>query len=205
MKIFQQENPIGQRIELVERGKKFEVTGVFEDVPNNTHLPYDVLVSWNGYYDDEVNSRWYGAHVYTYVKFQEAFQADGIGGKFPDFFNKHMKPSFDLINGSADLVVQDIEDIHLRSNLTWEVNQNGDLTSVYVLLAIGIFLVLIALVNYLNLSLARSSLRKKQGRIKEAIKAYEKLKRNFPKTKYLEDSNNMLANLEKEQKQLIKS
>jgi len=51
----------------------------------------------------------------------------------------------------------------------------------------------------------RSSLRKKQGRIKEAIKAYEKLKRNFPKTKYLDDSDKMLANLEKEQKQLIKS
>ena len=51
----------------------------------------------------------------------------------------------------------------------------------------------------------RSTPRRKETRIKDAIKAYEKLKRNFPKTKYLEDSNNMLANLEKEQKQLIKS
>ncbi|WP_347174715.1 outer membrane protein assembly factor BamD [Polaribacter uvawellassae] len=51
----------------------------------------------------------------------------------------------------------------------------------------------------------KSSVRKKEGRIKDAIKAYEKLKRNFPKTKYLEDSNKMLATLEKEQKQLIKS
>ena len=50
----------------------------------------------------------------------------------------------------------------------------------------------------------KSTPRRKETRIKDAIKAYEKLKRNFPKTKYLEDSNNMLANLEKEQKQLIK-
>ena len=51
----------------------------------------------------------------------------------------------------------------------------------------------------------RSTTRRKEARIKDAIKAYEKLKRNFPKTKYLEDSNEMLATLEKEQKQLIKS
>ena len=51
----------------------------------------------------------------------------------------------------------------------------------------------------------RSTKRKKETRINDAIKAYEKLKRNFPKTKYLEDSNKMLANLEKEQKQFIKS
>ncbi len=51
----------------------------------------------------------------------------------------------------------------------------------------------------------RSTIRKKEGRIKDAIKAYEKLKRNFPKTKYIDDSNKMLATLEKEQQQLIKS
>ncbi len=170
-KIFGDINPVGKSLEVLERNKKFEITGVFEDVPNNTHLPFEALVSWNGYYDEEVNSRWYGAHVYSYVRLHEAYQANNLIEKFPDFFNTHMKEAFDLINGTADLVVQDIEDIHLKSNLTWEVNKNGDLASVYVLLAIGVFLVFIALVNYLNLSLARNSLRKKEISVRKVIGA----------------------------------
>lgn len=170
-KIFGDINPVGKSLEVLERNKKFEITGVFEDVPRNTHLPFEALVSWNGYYDEEVNTRWYGAHVYSYVKLREAYQANNLIEKFPEFFNTHMKEAFDPINGSADLVVQNIEDIHLKSDLTWEVNKNGDLASVYVLLAIGIFLVLIALVNYLNLSLARNSLRKKEISVRKVIGA----------------------------------
>ncbi|OEK00582.1 hypothetical protein BFP97_03260 [Roseivirga sp. 4D4] len=169
--LFGSESPLGKRIQLAEREKYFEVTGVFEDVPSNTHLPYDVLISWNGYYDAELNSRWFGAHVYTYVKLQEAYQAQGMLDKFPEFFEKHMASNFALMNATADLVVQNIEDIHLKSDLTWEVNPNGDLTSVYVLLAIGVFLVIIALVNYLNLSLARNSLRKKEISVRKVIGA----------------------------------
>lgn len=170
-KIFGNVNPVGEIIEVLERNRKYEITGVFEDVPGNTHLPFDALVSWNGYYDDEVNSRWYGAHVYSYVRLREAYQVNNLKDKFPDFFDTHMKATFDQINGSVDLVIQNIEDIHLKSDLTWEVNQNGDLASVYVLLAIGIFLVLIALVNYLNLSLARNSLRKKEISVRKVIGA----------------------------------
>lgn len=170
-KIFGGTNPIGKSIEVVESARKFEITGVFEDVPSNTHLPFDALVSWNGYYDEELNSRWYGAHVYSYVKLRKAHQASNLIERFPDFFDTHMKHLFDQINGSAELVVQNIEDIHLKSDLTWEVNQNGDLTNVYVLMAIGIFLVLIALVNYLNLSLARNSLRKKEISVRKVIGA----------------------------------
>jgi len=169
--VFGNVSPVGKNLEVLEDGKKFEITGVFEDVPSNTHLPYEVLVSWNGYFDEEVNTRWYGAHTYSYVKLKEAYQANNLIEKFPGLFDTHMKEAFDQINGTADLIVQNIEDIHLKSHLTWEVNQNGDLTSVYVLLAIGIFLILIALVNYLNLSLARNSLRKKEISVRKVIGA----------------------------------
>lgn len=169
--IFGSGQPIGNVIEIIEDGRKLEVTGVFEDVPSNTHLPYDALVAWNGYYEEEMNTRWFGAHVYTYVKLQEPFQGQGLVEKFPAFFETHMSSFFNQINATADLVVQDLEDIHLKSNLIWEANQNGDLTSVNVLLAIGMFLVIIALVNYLNLSLARNSLRKKEISVRKVIGA----------------------------------
>ncbi|OEK04972.1 ABC transporter permease [Roseivirga misakiensis] len=169
--IFGKSDPIGQTLESLDGGNKFEITGVFEDVPSNTHLPFEVLLSWNGYFDEEVNTRWYGAHTYSYVKLKEAYQAQNLIEKFPDLFDAHMKETYDRINGSADLIVQNIEDIHLKSHLTWEANKNGDEVSVYVLLAIGIFLILIALVNYLNLSLARNSLRRKEISVRKVIGA----------------------------------
>lgn len=169
--IFGSASAVGQVIEVVEDGRQLEVTGVFEDVPTNTHLPYDALVSWNGYYPEERNTRWFGAHVYTYVRLQESYQGANLSEKFPAFYETHMAEYFTQLNATADLVVQNIEDIHLHSDLIWEANQNGDLTSVYVLLAIGVFLVIIALVNYLNLSLARNSLRKKEISIRKVVGA----------------------------------
>lgn len=160
--IFGKSEPVGQKIEIAENGRKLEVTGIFDDIPQNTHIPYDALVSWNNYFDGSRSQAWYGAHVYTYVKLHDSDKPEALVSKFPGFFEKYMSTTFKEINGTASLVVQPIGDIHLKSDLIWEPNANGDLNSVFVLLAIGIFLVVIAQVNYLNLSLARSTLRKKE-------------------------------------------
>ena len=170
-KLFGEVNPIGKEVEIAETGKKLEVTGIFEDVPANSHNPYNALVSWNGYYNSRDNEQWFGRHVYTYVRLTQAGQDQKLLEQFPDFFNRYMKEGFDQVNGKASLIVQPVADIHLQSNLNWEAKENGDLTSVYVLLAIGIFLVVIAEVNYLNLSLARSSLRKKEISVRKVIGA----------------------------------
>lgn len=169
--IFGEVDPIGQEIETAEDERKFEVTGIFEDVPANTHLPYDALVSFYNYWDEEINSLWYGRHVYTYIRLQSPQQAGRLLEKYPAFFDKHMAARYEEINGHADLILQPLKDIHLKSDLTWEANKNGDLTGVLILLAIGIFLVVIAEVNYLNLSLARSSLRKKEISVRKVIGA----------------------------------
>lgn len=169
--IFGNKDPIGKEIELLENGKLLEVTGIFEDIPANTHLPYDALVSWLGYTDESQNHFWFGRHVYTYIRLQDKNQVQSLLNKFPAFYDKHMSETFERLNGTADLIVQPISDIHLTSKLNWEPYKNGDLTSVYILLAIGIFLVVIAEVNYLNLSLARSSLRRKEISVRKVIGA----------------------------------
>jgi len=169
--IFGNDDPIGQEIEVLENGKRLEVTGVFEDVPASTHMAYDALVSWHGYFDERQNNFWYGRHVYTYIRLQDKEQLQPLVDKFPAFFDKYMSETFERLNGTADLIMQPISEIHLTSDLNWEPYKNGDLTSVYILLAIGIFLVVIAEVNYLNLSLARSSLRKKEISIRKVIGA----------------------------------
>lgn len=169
--IFGEDDPIGQEIETVEDERKFEVTGIFEDVPANTHLPYDAIISFYNYYDDEINTFWYGRHVYTYIRLQSPGQAERLMEKYPAFYEKYMASDYEEVNGKADLILQPLKDIHLRSDLTWEANKNGNLTGVLILLAIGFFLVVIAEVNYLNLSLARSSLRKKEISVRKVIGA----------------------------------
>ncbi len=170
-RIFGESDPLGQEIEISENGRKLEVTGVFKDIPSNTHLPYEALVAWHSYYDPSINTSWYGRHVYTYVRLQRSDQANSVVDRFPLIFDKYMSERFNRMNGRVSLIVQPIDQIHLKSNLTWEPNQNGDLASVYVLLAIGVFLVVIAQVNYLNLSLARSSLRKKEISVRKVVGA----------------------------------
>ncbi len=169
--IFGEDDPIGQEIETVEDERKFEVTGIFEDVPANTHLPYDAIISFYNYYDDEINTFWYGRHVYTYIRLQSPGQAERLMEKYPAFYEKYMASDYEEVNGKADLILQPLKDIHLKSDLTWEANKNGNLTGVLILLAIGFFLVVIAEVNYLNLSLARSSLRKKEISVRKVIGA----------------------------------
>ncbi len=169
--IFGDSDPLGKELEILENGKKLEVTGIFQDIPNNTHLPYDALVSWHSYYPQQDNLIWYGRHIYTYVKLQQSDQAQNLLDRFPSLFDKYMAERFEQMNGTASLIIQPITDVHLKSDLIWEPNRNGDLASVYVLLAIGIFLVVIAQVNYLNLSLARSSLRKKEISVRKVVGA----------------------------------
>ncbi len=169
--IFGNIDPLGKEIEISENGKKLEVSGVFEDIPTNTHIPYDALVSWNGYFDGNRSQAWYGAHVYTYVKLHDAAQYTALHDRFPAFFDKYMSTTYEQMNSTADIVVQPITEVHLSPEMTWEPKPHGDLSTVYILLVIGIFLIVIAQVNYLNLSLARSSLRKKEISIRMVIGA----------------------------------
>ena len=154
-KIFGDENPINQQIDL-DGITKVTVTGVIKELDFPTHLPYEALLSWDmGARPGEENV-WIGWHTYTYLKFMPDFTVDDLKNEFPAFAEKYMKETIERFGAKIELILQPISSIHLNSDLTWEAYLNSNLDNIYILTAIGIFLLLIAIINYINLATARS-------------------------------------------------
>ncbi|MEP5614105.1 MAG: FtsX-like permease family protein [Cyclobacteriaceae bacterium] len=154
-KIFGTENPINQQIDL-DGVTKIKVTAVIKDLGFRTHLPYEALLSWDlGARPGEENV-WIGWHTYTYLKFKPDFTVEDLKNEFPAFADKYMKATIERFDAKVELILQPISSIHLNSDLTWEAYLNSSIDSIYILSAIGIFLLLIGIINYVNLSTARS-------------------------------------------------
>ena len=129
---------------LAEEELTYTVTGVMAEVPSNTHLPVEMLLS---YRDAEERSGW--AYVYTLLR--EGTDAAAVTAKLPAFIDKYTEP---IDAQGVSFVLQALPDIHLDSNLAREIVPNGSRFYVRVFSAVGAFILLIALINYVNLSSA---------------------------------------------------
>ncbi|MCF7918727.1 MAG: ABC transporter permease [Candidatus Cloacimonetes bacterium] len=138
------------------------VKGIFRDLPGRSHFEYDALLPWAAAYRFGEENAWYGWQVYHYLKLVKGTDVDALEAKFPQFFNDFMKERYDELDGVAELSLQPIKDIHLKSDLVWEMAPNGNINNVYILLLVGIFLLAIACINYVNLATARSLRRAKE-------------------------------------------
>ena len=177
--LYGDENPLDKVIEM-DADQKFRVTGIVANPPGNTHLDFEVLLSWATFHTERDLSRWLGGHVFTYLLFEESPNIDAFLAKWPDFYGRHMASTFERIGGSCKLLVQPLVDIHLHSHLQWEVTENGSALYVYVFLIIGIFILLIACINYMNMATARSATRAAEVGIRKTFGAtQEMLRRQF--------------------------
>lgn len=154
-KMFGPVAPYQQTLRL-DNTRDFTVRAVIKDIPGKTHLPYEALVPWEVEYRAGEEDVWYGWHVYTYALFPDGYNVIEFHDKFQGFFTEYMKETFDRSNGTAKLIMQPIQSIHLTSNLTWEPYTNGNINNIYIFSIVAIFLLIIACVNYMNLATARS-------------------------------------------------
>ncbi|OFX85377.1 MAG: hypothetical protein A2W99_08010 [Bacteroidetes bacterium GWF2_33_16] len=174
-KIFGNSDPINKSIQYQSRGqwKEARITGIIEDLPENTHLPIEALVSWESQgYGDRFNEVWFGAHVYTYVLLNNPSDKYKIINKFPEFFDKYMKTTFDGLNSTCKLDLQELSRIHLESHLIWEPYSNGNKVNIYIFSIIGIFLLFIAGINYVNLATAGASGRAREVGMRKIFGAH---------------------------------
>lgn len=177
--LYGDESPLGKVIEI-DANQKFSITGVITNPSENTHLDFEVLLSWATFHTERDLNRWLGGHVFTYLLFEEYQDVDIFLAKWPDFYNRYMASTFDRIGGSCKLLMQPLEDIHLHSNLQWEVSENGSAVYVYVFLLIGVFILLIACINYMNMATARSATRAAEVGIRKTFGATkDMLRRQF--------------------------
>lgn len=168
-KIFGDENPIGKSLEVLFRGKTlFEITGVLKNLPENTHMKNDFLISfntlmtWEGY-PDNPEPNWSGNNLFTYIKLDENVNVDVLKKKIMDF--KVESLPYERHN------VEPLEDIHLYSDKPYEAQANGSASRISFLLAIALIIIILSWLNYVNLSTAKSLERAKETGIRKVAGA----------------------------------
>lgn len=139
------------------------VTGVIDDVPQNSHFRFSALRS----FDAGFTTEWNNASLYTYVLLKDPSAAKSIEAQSMNFYNKYLKSSMSGITYTMEL--QPLKDIHLRSDLDYEMSPNGNVIYVYVFSIASLLILIIAVINYVNLTTARSSARVKEIGVRKVI------------------------------------
>jgi putative ABC transport system permease protein len=157
-KYFGDTNPIGKTVRSAV--DFFKITLVFADLPENSHLNYDVLISYNslenpGHYDAARGDLW-TIPDFTYLLMPEGYQATSFEEIAESFYKRYMKEEGEAKNTSMKFWLQPLADIHLESGLLYD-SPTGNKLHLYAFLAVGIFIILVGCLNYINLSTARSA------------------------------------------------
>lgn len=139
------------------------VTGVIDDVPANSHFTFSALRSFNTNYTD----RWGNASIFTYLLLKDHDDYKKIEAQSQNFYNKYLKG--DLANVHFIMELQPLTSIHLHSNLDYEIGANGNITYIYVFSVVALLILIIAIINYVNLTTARSSVRIKEIGVRKVI------------------------------------
>ena len=173
LKLFDSyESAMGNMITVVD--DQFKVTGILKNVPENSHIQFDVLISMTTFTrrDPEFNSRWGSNFLNTYLLIDPQTDIKRLESKFPDFMVRHTGNK-DVTNFYT-LFLQRLEDVHLASmDIEHDYNNyrkfNGKYLDVFFI--IGIFIMLIACVNFMNLTTARASHRWKEIGVRKTVGA----------------------------------
>jgi putative ABC transport system permease protein len=141
---------------LVLNQLPIKVTGVFKDVPQNSHLKFDMLISFVTMGDKWGYTEWGWPEFYNYVLLAPGADPKKVAAKFPAFTQKHMGDRMRELKMNVQFFLQPITDIHLRSDYILEAEPNGNEKTVYFLSILGVLTLIIAWINYINLTTAKS-------------------------------------------------
>ncbi len=169
-KYFGNENPLGKI--LTANGKReYEITGIFEDLPVNSHMKIDAMGSFSSFQkivNDPVMS-WQWDGFLTYVLLSEQADPKTFEAKLPAFVQKHEGESLKNDNTNMIFHLQPVKDIHLDSDFIGEFKPNGSRQSVYFLSIVAVLIMIIAWINYINLSTAKSIERAREVGVRKVM------------------------------------
>jgi len=180
-KHFGKENPLGQQMTM-DNDELYEITGVFEELPVNSHFHLDVMLSMEGL-DDAKNTVWLSNNYFTYFVLREDANPKAFQDKMVEMVDTYVFPQAEqLLNITmADFTasgqwvrfnIRPITDIHLHSDLGFEFEPTSDIKYVYIFSAIAAIILLIACINFMNLSTARSANRAKEVGVRKVLGSY---------------------------------
>ncbi len=170
-KYYGSENPIGKVLRYDDK-YDLKVTGVLRDVPANSHFHFDFLISMstaNDIYGKDFLTNTLNTTVYTYVQLENPNQADEIQKGFLSFVKKYYAGFVESMKPTLSL--QPLSSIHLYSNLGGEIEPNGDIKYIYLFSAVGMLILFMACINYMNILTARYSSRIKEIGVRKVLGA----------------------------------
>ena len=180
-KYFGEENPIGKII-VGDNWMNFNITGIMRKHPPSTHMNYDFLANFETlnkaidpvnkqlYYGD-LSREWQNFRIYTYLLLDANADPDAVEAKMQTLLEERLGRMLRTAGVELNPYLQKLTDIHLKSNLEAEMGPTGDESYIYIFSAVAIFILLIACINFMNLSTARSKSRAKEVGIRKVIGA----------------------------------
>ncbi len=183
-RFFGEANPMGKILFRGEGKVATEVTGVAEELPPNSHLQFDMIFSGETW-EYMQNDHWSNTGLYTYIKLHSSADVSVVKEKLDKLTERNMGPELETILGispqefkakgnSFGFFLQPLLDIHLKSDLSdlsSEITPTGNIQYIFIFGAIAVFILLIACINFMNLSTARSATRAKEVGVRKSIGA----------------------------------
>ena len=176
-KYFGDEDPIGKAIEGGETGGRanpgvYKVTGVMKDVPKNSHLNFDALMSMSSFRKSwkEPFEEWGYVDFYTYFKLAKGKSIEELKAKIPAFLERNKA----FTEGKYAINFESLNDLYLHSKAERQPGKTGNMQNLYIFAIIGVFILCIACANFMNLSTSRSMERAKEVGIRKVVGAGKK-------------------------------
>ena len=179
-KFFGGANPINKLLVFKETNQAYKVTGVIKKVPDNSHFHFDLFASLEGVPHARENN-WLESNYFTYLLMAKGASPEAFEKKLPAIINKYMGPQvaqlgmtyekFREDGNEIGLFVQRLTDIHLFSDFSAssELEAGGDINTVYIFGAVAVFMLVIACINFMNLSTAGATRRSKEIGVKKVL------------------------------------
>lgn len=175
-KFFGDEDPMNKT--LVMGSGELKITGLIDKVPDGSHFNFDVFLSGSSY--KFRRESWSNIGDFTYLRLVPGSDANALEKKFPDLVMKHVVPEVQADMGVSlaeaqkavntfIFTLRPLGDIHLGSHTSMELGTNGDIKYVYIFGALAVFILLLACVNFINLSTATSSRRAREVGIRKVM------------------------------------
>jgi putative ABC transport system permease protein len=182
-KYFGNDNALGKSLVIGTRGALYKVTGIIDKVPDNSHFHFDAFLSLSTFHI--TNKTWSNLGFYTYLVLDKNADPRAVEAKFPQLVAKHVVPEIQHDMGVSleeaqksvntfHFTLLPITGIHLHGNTKSELEPNGDIQYVYIFSALAVFILLLACVNFTNLSTARAVKRAREIGVRKVLGSVKK-------------------------------
>lgn len=174
-KYFGENDPIGQMLKI-NGNDDYVVTGVIKNIPGNSHFRFNMACSYETLYAQNRNAmeNWFHIQFYAYLLLKDKQSAQVLEDKLPKLVDQYIGEQLKGFGGSLKLFLQPLSDIHLFSELPGDIAPQGDIVYIYLFSGIASLILVLTIINFINLTTARSSIRAREIAIRKTLGSFRR-------------------------------